>query len=98
MFRSACAALILLTGGCMTAAKSTVDPNRTGLQRGPDTCGASRYARLLGRSLTQAPPQGSIENYRLAPVDAVLTADLRPERLNIFFEDRSGKIVGIRCF
>jgi len=74
------------------------DPSRIGVQPPPDTCGAARYAHLLGRPMSEAPSAGSMPNYRLAAVDDPLTMDFNPERLNIFYDRNTGRIVGIRCF
>ena len=83
---------------CTTAPGAAPDPGRVGLQPPPDTCGAARHAHLLGRPMSEAPPAGSMENYRLAAVDDPLTMDFNPQRLNIFYDRATGRIVGIRCF
>ena len=74
------------------------DPGRVGMQPPPDTCGAARYAHLIGRPVTEAPPPGSDPNYRVAATDDPLTMDLNPQRVNIFYDRSSGRIVGVRCF
>jgi hypothetical protein len=74
------------------------DPGRMGIQPPPDTCGASRYAHLIGRPMSEAPANGSRPNYRLAATDDPLTMDFSPQRLNIFYDRSTGRIVGIRCF
>jgi hypothetical protein len=89
---------VIALAACAVDPVAAPDPGRAGLQPPPDTCGASRYAHLLGKPMSEAPPAGSMPNYRLAAMDDPLTLDHSPERLNIFYDRSTGRIVGIRCF
>jgi hypothetical protein len=96
---SVCA--FVLVAACASAPPApppAADPSRIGMQPPPDTCGAARYAHLIGRPMTEAPAAGSMPNYRLAALDDPLTMDYSPQRLNIFYDRATGRIVGIRCF
>lgn len=95
--------LALLTAmsaaACMTApvAAPRAGSDRIGLQPSPDTCGASSHAQLLGRSIDQVRQQLVSGDARIAAEDGPITADFSPRRLNIFFNQRTRRIVGIRC-
>lgn len=84
---------------CMTApgASPRVGSDRIGLQTVPDTCGASSHAQLLGRSIDEVRQRPAIGNTRIATDDGPITADFSPQRLNIFFNEQTRQIVGIRC-
>ena len=103
MFRRLLFVLCATLAGCATVPppppdSGGADPGRLGTQPPPDTCGASRYAHLMGQPKSEAPPPDSMPNYRLAAVGDPLTMDLNPQRLNIFYDPATGRIVGIRCF
>ena len=100
MFRIGLLSAVLMTGGCMTPQESAAPAgNRLGVQPAPDTCGASRYANLLGRPYTEAPAPGSISPYRLFGTNDPVTMDYSEQRLNIIYDrENGGRIVGIRCF
>ena len=86
----------LLAVACNQTPDRLVDPARQGMQPPPDTCGAQRYAGLLGKSVAEAPAPGP--DIRIASDVAPITEDYRPGRLNIFYDEATRKIVGIRCF
>ena len=79
-------------------ATGDVDSQRVGFQADSDTCGATDRRHLLGLSRTEAPDPGALSAYRLASTREPITEDLRPERLNIFYDAESNVIVGIKCF
>ena len=101
--------LISFLGACVaspvmppTAPKGAVPspraaPERIGLQPEPDTCGARSYTYLLGHPVAHAPQHPGNRNYRIATDDGPITADLNPQRVNIFYNEESGLIVGIKC-
>lgn len=100
MVRLALFGAVAMVGACTTpAADQPPAGNRTGVQPAPDTCGASRYANLLGRPYTEAPAPGSITPYRLIGTNDPVTMDYNEQRLNIIYDrENGGRIVGIRCF
>lgn len=96
MEKHALFSLALLIAACGTSQPHQVDVGRHGLQPPPDTCGAGRYADLIGQDVSRAPSPAA--QIRIASDKAPITEDHRPERLNIFYDESSGRIVGLRCF
>lgn len=96
MVRFTALGMVMLAAACVTP--EPADSSRMGVQAAPDTCGAARHAHLMNRPVSEAPPAGSIPNYRLAALDDAITMDYREDRLNIFYDRDTGRIVGIRCF
>ena len=87
----------LILAGCATAPAAGVDPSRLGVEPGSDTCNARSFAFLLGRLANEAPRHLQGRAHRIAGLRAPLTADYGPGRINIFFDERTERIVGIRC-
>lgn len=87
-----------MLGACTAAPERQIDPARLGLQPPPDTCGAGRYAALIGQPHSAAPDPKQLSPYRLASDRDPITEDYNPARLNIFYDSKSGRIIGIRCF
>jgi hypothetical protein len=87
----------LILAGCATAPAAGADPSRLGLEPGSDTCNARSIAFLLGRSVSEAPRHLQGRGHRIAGLRAPITADYGPGRINIFFDERTQRIVGIRC-
>lgn len=87
--------------GCTTAPIAHPSPNaapeRIGLERGADTCGARSYSHLLGQPVSQSPPHSANRNLRVAADDGGITDDFYPQRLNIFYNQQTGRIIGIKC-
>lgn len=60
-----------------------------------DSCGAARYAALVGQTLPQITvPAGTV--HRSLRENDPMTLDLQPERIN-FLYDRSGKLLRVTC-
>lgn len=95
MQRILCIGASLLVAACATAPPAPAD--RVGLQSEPDTCGARSYAQLMGSHATAAPRIIGPRDHRIATLDAVLSADLRPTRINVFVDPVTHRIVGIKC-
>lgn len=89
--------LAVALAGCMIAPPAISDPHRVGLPQGEDTCGARNYASLLGHPVSHAPQQSGNRNYRLIGDSDPVTMDFSPQRLNIYYDKRSGRIIGIKC-
>jgi hypothetical protein len=68
-----------------------------GLQQGQDTCQAASHAALLGRPVAEASAQIRNRNHRIASSTGPITADYSESRLNIYYDERSRLIVGIKC-
>jgi hypothetical protein len=71
--------------------------DRIGLQGEPDPCGARNYSQLMDQHATAAPRVLGAKEHRISTVDAVLSADVRPTRISVFFDPASQRIVGMKC-
>ncbi|WP_206185294.1 hypothetical protein [Sphingosinicella sp. CPCC 101087] len=96
--RAAWALAAVLPMACASGESRPVDPARTGLQAQPDTCGAAAFGHLIGEPRSAAPDPRERRDYRLASDRDPITEDFNPDRLNIFYDSRTGRIIGIRCF
>lgn len=93
----AASALAIILAGCATAPPPPADPHRIGLQEGEDTCGARNHAALLGHPVSQAPQPSANRSIRVVGDGDPVTMDFSPQRLNIYYDKRTGLIVGIKC-
>jgi len=62
-----------------------------------DACGAGRHQWLVGRPRSDIPPRQAGADWRIACTGCPITMDHRPERMNIFYDERSGTIEEVRC-
>lgn len=62
-----------------------------------DACGASAYSGLIGKDRAAANTVQLKEPVRIIGPDMAVTADYRPDRLNIE-HDASGKITKVSCY
>ncbi|THD81033.1 MAG: peptidase inhibitor I78 [Phenylobacterium sp.] len=62
-----------------------------------DACGAAELQSLIGRPRTEIPAPIYPDRTRVACTTCPITEDVRPDRLNIFFDAESGLIRQIRC-
>lgn len=76
-----------------TAARGTMSPIPTP----KDACGAADLQALVGHSRTEIPVPVDPNRQRVACTTCPVSTDVRPERLNFFFDAGSGQIREIRC-
>lgn len=62
-----------------------------------DQCRASDYRYLIGRHRSEIPrePRGAV--WRVTCTSCPVTMDYNPNRLNIFYDERSGTVEQVRC-
>lgn len=88
--------LAVLAGSCLMACTTTPD-TPTVPPADKDTCGAAKYASLIGKPITDpgAPPAGP--HVRHIRPNSAVTMDFSETRLNIDI-DAKDVITGFRCF
>ena len=62
-----------------------------------DTCGAREHQHLVGRPRTEVPVPLDPGKQRVACTTCPVTMDFSAERLNFFFDARTGLITEVRC-
>ncbi len=62
-----------------------------------DQCRASAYQHLVGTNRSQLPAEPAGEVWRVTCKSCAVTMDYNPRRLNIVYEDESGRIEKISC-
>jgi hypothetical protein len=62
-----------------------------------DECGAHAHQSLLGKLRSEIPPQPAGANWRVACTSCAVTMDYRPDRLNIFFDEKTQVIKEVKC-
>lgn len=62
-----------------------------------DSCGAAAHQTLIGKNKSEIPQAPAGANWRVACTTCAVTLDYRPDRLNIFFDDKTGEIKQLRC-
>jgi hypothetical protein len=62
-----------------------------------DRCGAGPLQSLVGKHKSEIPVPVDVINRRVACTTCAITEDYRPERLNIFFNERTELIEQVRC-
>lgn len=89
--------MIAALAGCTTVPPTPADPHRIGLQEGEDGCGAHAYAALIRQPVSNAPQPAANRSVRIVGDGDAVTMDYSPQRLNIYYDKRSGRITGIKC-
>jgi hypothetical protein len=98
--------LLLMTGVLLTACTQTVPgakdekvpmPKEASGSPAADACGARQLQRLVGRNRSEAGPAAPGQNRRIACSTCPVTMDYNPERLNIFYNERTGIIEKVSC-
>lgn len=62
-----------------------------------DSCRAGDYRRLVGRPRVEIPVPVNPDLQRVACTTCPITMDYNPERLNFFFDARTGIVREVRC-
>jgi hypothetical protein len=62
-----------------------------------DTCGAAALSHLVGKNKRDIPVPVDPSRRRVACTTCPVTEDLRPWRLNIFYDQKTGVITEVRC-
>jgi hypothetical protein len=62
-----------------------------------DACGAHAYQSLVGKMRSEIPAQPAGANWRVACTACAVTMDYRPDRLNIFFDEKTQAIKEVKC-
>ena len=89
---------VALVAGC--ASPPPVPPTPPGPTlppAGADTCGAATYATLVGRDYRQVPPAPQGRVFRIACTTCAITEDFNAQRLNVFYDDATGRVVRLTC-
>ena len=91
-------ALAILAGTCLIACATPPLPETSAIPSADkDTCGAARFANLVGKSITDPAVPAAGQDIRHIRPNAIVTMDFSPQRLNIDVNDQ-GVIMGLRCF
>jgi len=92
---------VILTGLLVLAACSTAPPTKDASAPAPeptaDACGAKALQRLVGRPRSEIPVPVKPELQRVACTTCAITMDFNPDRLNFFFDEKTGIIKEVRC-
>lgn len=62
-----------------------------------DECGARALQSLVGKSRSEIPARPAGTNWRIACTACPVTLDYRPDRLNIFFDEKTQVIQEVKC-
>jgi hypothetical protein len=62
-----------------------------------DTCGASALAGLVGKPRTQIPVPVDLSRRRVVCTACPVAPDVRMDRLNIFYDARTGLVTKVSC-
>ena len=92
--------LSLAAAGFLAAACAPVDEGGSAPMPpddGPDQCKASQYQRYIGTNRSELPPRPADEVWRVTCTTCPTTRDLRPDRLNVRFDQATGVIESVDC-
>jgi hypothetical protein len=96
MIRAALAALALSAAACAQTPPASPPQTAEGAT-GQDTCGAARFASLVGTSADGIDRATLPARTRIITPDMMVTQDFSPERLNIIV-GTDGRVGSLRCF
>lgn len=89
-------AALLGLSACSTAPESGPSPHAAPPPAN-DTCNARGHQHLVGRPRSEIPAPAKPELQRVACLGCPITMDYIPERLNFFFDEKTGIIKEVRC-
>ncbi len=75
-------------------------PEDEPIMNGPPSesvCHADRYQYLVGRNRSEIPQTPAGASWRVACTTCPVTMDYRGDRMNIFYNERTGIIEQVRC-
>lgn len=88
----------MIATGCVAVQETPpANSDRVGMQQGQDECGAASHAGLMGQPVSKVSSRITNRSQRIASATGDITADFSPSRLNIFYDDKSRLVVGIKC-
>ncbi len=97
----------LATGALAACASSAAPPGGDKLSKeevaeaskplAADACGAQAHQDLIGKPRSEIPAQPAGANWRIACTACAVTMDYRPDRLNIFFDEKTQLIKDVKC-
>ena len=64
---------------------------------GEDTCRAASFASYVGRDYRDVPPAPDGLTFRVACTTCAVTEDFSAQRLNFFYDEKTGRIVRLTC-
>lgn len=96
MIRAALAILVLSVAACAQTPPAS-PPQTAEDATAQDTCGAARFASLVGSPATQIDRATLPARTRIITPDMMVTQDFSPERLNIIV-GTDGRVGSLRCF
>lgn len=106
MRRTVFIAALLGLSACFTAPEPAPPPPAAPAPQPPpastpppaaDSCNAGSHRHLVGRPRSEIPVPVKPERQRAACVGCPITMDYDPERLNFFFDEKTGIIREVRC-
>ena len=87
---------VILTGGLALLAACAPNPEMPTPDGMADTCGAAESQSLIGRNVA-AVSFASDANVRVACTTCAVTMDYDPNRMNVFFDQDTGRIERVTC-
>lgn len=96
MIRAALAILVLSVAACAQTPPAS-PPQTAEDATAQDTCGAARFASLVGSPAAQIDRATLPARTRIITPDMMVTQDFSPERLNIIV-GTDGRVGSLRCF
>ena len=91
-------AAIVLAGCASPPPVAVTPPPGPTVPRGTaDTCGAAPLASLVGGDYRRVPPARDGQTIRVACTTCAITEDFSAQRLNVFYDAASGKVVRLTC-
>ena len=87
---------VILSGGLALLAACAANPEMPAPDGMADTCGAGESQSLIGRNVA-AVSFASAANVRVACTTCAVTMDYDPNRMNVFFDQDTGRIERVTC-
>lgn len=87
---------VILSGGLALLAACAANPEMPAPDGMADTCGAAESQSLIGRNVA-AVSFASGANVRVACTTCAVTMDYDPNRMNVFFDQDTGRIERVTC-
>jgi len=97
MLRAAFALVVLAAAAACAQTPRVSPPENAEEATAQDTCGAARFASLIGTQADQIDRSTLPARTRIITPDAMVTQDFSPARLNIFV-GTDGRVGSLRCF